>query len=48
MNAKEEDRCQKLIDKIDDCIVRVLKSKPHCTTIRFKDGQWIIKPLGLI
>ena len=33
MNAKEEARCQKLIDKIDACILRVLESKPYGTRI---------------
>ena len=48
MNAKEEARCQKLIDKIDACILRVLESKPYGTRIAFDNGEWVIKDRGRI
>lgn len=48
MNAKEEARCQKLIDKIDACILRVLKSRPPGSFIRFGENEWVIKDRGMI
>ena len=42
MNKKEEERCLKMILKIDACMLRALKSEPLNTDITFTT-EWIVK-----
>lgn len=44
--AKEE--VLQMIDKIDECIGRVLKSKPYTTRIKLAEDEWLINDANVV